>query len=205
MAKGVHLVRSAAMKKQKQQSLKRSKPSDVQVRESTLRGAGNGLFAVSDFARGTLLPVPYKGRQLTLAQFKQLKDFRWCFQVQEGNCWAVDGKMLKVGNPLRWVNGARSPSQLRRVNVVGIKLEDGKAWYVTTKPVTAGSEFIIDYGPGYWKAYDEHWAKPERLRLKVKNLREALRAAQAKKGTAKKQEQLQEMLEDALDELDNSL
>ena len=133
-------------------ALARSRASDVEVRTSTVPAAGKGLFAVRDFPKGTLLPAPYKGKRLTLEQFKRLRDFRWCFEVKEGKTWAVDGKALKRGNPLRWVNGARTPAQRRQVNVAGLKLEDGEAWYATTRPVKAGSEFWIDYGPGYWQA-----------------------------------------------------
>merc|ERR1712061_256795 len=123
------------------------------VRTSTLKGAGDGLFAVRNFPRATLLPVPYKGRRLTYTQFTRLRDFRWCFEVREGSCWAVDGKALKRGNPLRYVNGAKTTIQKRRVNVVGVK-DRGQVWFITTKAVAGGAEFLIDYGPGYWPALE---------------------------------------------------
>ncbi|CAK0828871.1 unnamed protein product [Prorocentrum cordatum] len=101
-----------------------------------------GLFANVDMPRGTRLPAPYRGRRLTLEQFKRLKDPRWCYTLDEGRHWAVDGKQLKRGNPLRYVNGARTPAQRRRVNVVGLKI-DGQPWFVTTSLVKKGSEFLI--------------------------------------------------------------
>ncbi|CAK0828862.1 unnamed protein product, partial [Prorocentrum cordatum] len=113
-----------------------------EVRESTIKGAGMGLFANVDMPRGTRLPAPYRGRRLTLEQFKRLKDPRWCYTLDEGRHWAVDGKQLKRGNPLRYVNGARTPAQRRRVNVVGLKI-DGQPWFVTTSLVKKGSEFLI--------------------------------------------------------------
>ncbi|CAK0828856.1 unnamed protein product, partial [Prorocentrum cordatum] len=122
--------------------LKTTRMADVQVRESTIKGAGMGLFANVDMPRGTRLPAPYRGRRLTLEQFKRLKDPRWCYTLDEGRHWAVDGKQLKRGNPLRYVNGARTPAQRRRVNVVGLKI-DGQPWFVTTSLVKKGSEFLI--------------------------------------------------------------
>eukprot|EP00931_Biecheleriopsis_adriatica_P026039 TRINITY_DN1586_c0_g1_i1.p1 TRINITY_DN1586_c0_g1~~TRINITY_DN1586_c0_g1_i1.p1 ORF type:complete len:199 (+),score=50.08 TRINITY_DN1586_c0_g1_i1:71-667(+) len=195
MVKKRSSVQKASLKKQ--QKLKKSRPGDVEVRESKIPGAGKGLFARRDFAKGTLLPAPYRGRRLSLDQFKRLRDFRWCFEIAEGKCWAVDGKALKSGNPCRWVNGARTGAQRRQVNVVGLKMEDGNAWFATLKAVPAGTEFLIDYGPGYWQAYEEHWGKPERIRAKISKLRGLRRAA-----SGNKRRQIEEMLEDALDELE---
>lgn len=183
-------------------TLTKTKHSDVAVRTSTLQGAGKGLFAVREFAKGTLLPAPYLGRRLTLEQFSKLRDFRWCFQIEDGDCWAVDGKALKQANPCRWVNGARTAAQRRRVNIAGIKLEDGQAWFVTTRAVRADEEFLIDYGPGYWQAYEDCWGRPARLRARLRAARAALQgsASQAKARGSRRRE-----LEDEIEELQDEL
>merc|ERR1719373_1309706 len=77
----------------------RCRASDVRVATSTIRGAGQGLFALRTFDRGTRLPAPYKGRPLTRKQFERLRDFRWCFEVANAAVWAVDAKAVKEGNP----------------------------------------------------------------------------------------------------------
>mmetsp|Transcript_55785 Transcript_55785/g.129933 ORF Transcript_55785/g.129933 Transcript_55785/m.129933 type:complete len:196 (+) Transcript_55785:46-633(+) len=190
MAKGLPARKPGLRKTSKRspQVLGKSSMRDVSVRTSTLRGAGKGLFAARDFPKATLLPAPYRGRRLTFAQFQRLKDFRWCFEVREGPCWAVDAKALTRGNPLRYVNG--------------VKLEDGRAWFVTTRAVNVGEEFFIDYGPGYWRAYENCWGRPHRLRARIRDLRNEIRRLGAFGSSKRKRLVLQEALEDAEDELE---
>lgn len=174
--------------------------ADVEVRESTIKGAGMGLFAKVDMPTGTRLPAPYRGRRLTWEQFRRLKDPRWCYTLDEGRHWAVDGKQLKRGNPLRYVNGAKTPSQRRRVNVVGLKF-DKQIWFVTASPVKKGAEFLISYGPGYWQALDAQWSRPQKIRTKIREIRARLRGGAATGSGRRRLEEELEDLQDSLEEL----
>jgi len=156
-----------------------------------------GLFAMRAFARGTRLPAPYKGKKLSWDAFVKTRDQRWCYTLDEGKTWAIDGKALKNGNPLRYVNGAKTAAQLRRVNVVGVK-DKGQCWYITTRLVPKGAEFLINYGPGYWQALDRVWARPRRLKAQVRAKLQELKLAT----TVARKAKLQDELEDLRDELD---
>jgi len=132
---------------------KSSKARDVEVRKSTIKGAGCGLFAAVSLAKNTLLPQPYRGKKLSYEQFKHVADCSYCFHVNDARCPVIDGRLRTKNNPLRYVNGARTQGQKRMVNVAAIK-RNGQIWYVTIQPVPCGCEFFIDYGPEYWKWFN---------------------------------------------------
>jgi len=90
------------------------------------------------------------------------------------------------------VNGAKTAAQRRRVNVVGVR-EKGQVWYITTRAVKEGAEFLIDYGPGYWRALDQQWARPRRLKAQ---LRVKLRELKAARGSRARVARLEEEVED---------
>ncbi|CAE7584461.1 unnamed protein product [Symbiodinium microadriaticum] len=110
---------------------------DLEVRNSTLPGAGRGLFAARALPKGTVLP-PYGGQQLTyrevgLREFSEGMTYTWCplrngaamlemspQELIEGPraqqlAYCVDSRIASEGNPARFVNGASSSDQCENV------------------------------------------------------------------------------------------
>ncbi|OLP74526.1 hypothetical protein AK812_SmicGene45901, partial [Symbiodinium microadriaticum] len=94
---------------------------DLEVRNSTLPGAGRGLFAARALPKGTVLP-PYGGQQLTyrevgLREFSEGMTYTWCplrngaamlemspQELIEGPraqqlAYCVDSRIASEGNP----------------------------------------------------------------------------------------------------------
>lgn len=134
-----------------------SPDSAVQIKTSRFPLAGEGLFATRSFLRGALLPKPYLGRRLTLLDSTlhagKYGDDYIMFVHSKGDGLAIDGRFLMLGNPLRYVNGAASPAQLKKVNVEMWRRrgKPNELWYRTTRDVDAEEEFVVDYGLNYWE------------------------------------------------------
>lgn len=145
--------------------------SSLKVKNSTIEGAGQGLFAASALRAGSVLPA-YQGEMLSFAEGKARigSPYLWCpvFSyaaiVGDGNwstgeqgedlsaCVDAAGQSSAKGNPVRYINGAASPEQCKRVNVEMCEL--GQVLYFrTTKTVAASAEFVADYGPEYWNGF----------------------------------------------------
>merc|ERR1711862_12885 len=85
--------------------------------------------------------------------------------------------------PLRYVNGARTPSQKKQVNVKAKQLGE-KVHFFTTKRVNVGDELLIDYGPQYFEGlrYQTRLGEYRREILRVKSaLRSLPRSAKSKR------------------------
>ncbi|CAE7555281.1 unnamed protein product [Symbiodinium natans] len=146
---------------------------DIMVRNSTLKGAGQGVIARRNLPKGSVLP-PYMGRLLTyrevgLREFNEGMEYTWCplkngaamlnMTPQElltgpqaaDMAFCVDSRDFAdaTENPGRYVNGAKSRGQCELVNVKMCEL--GRVMYFrTTKAVAAGTELITNYGGDYW-------------------------------------------------------
>merc|ERR1711874_45961 len=97
------------------------------------------------------------------------------------------------GNPLRYVNGAKTSQQRKSINCK-MHNSGGKVYYCTTKAVKQGEEFLVDYGKHYWEGLLYNTRLGE-IRARQNAIKSELRKA---KGF--KRERLQEELEDAVDE-----
>ena len=126
----------------------------LQVKTSTIPNAGKGLFATVDIPKRTKLGE-YKGKRLSEQQFQRTADTSYVWKVSSrrgnntrGNNTYVDARRKVANNPLRYVNGAISKRQKKKVNVEMYQYGQ-KVFYRTTKKVPAGTELIIDYGDEY--------------------------------------------------------
>eukprot|EP00746_Dinoflagellata_sp_MGD_P118266 gnl/MRDRNA2_/MRDRNA2_54398_c0_seq1.p1 gnl/MRDRNA2_/MRDRNA2_54398_c0~~gnl/MRDRNA2_/MRDRNA2_54398_c0_seq1.p1 ORF type:complete len:222 (-),score=34.33 gnl/MRDRNA2_/MRDRNA2_54398_c0_seq1:140-805(-) len=180
-------------------ALTRSKTSELAlvVRRSKIPAAGQGLFAAKRFSKGELLPIPYKGKRLTQAQFDRLRDHSYCMMLhRDPEHVAIDAKRMVSNNLLRYVNGARTSAQRRRVNVV-TELKARDCWFKTTKVVAKGEEFVLDYGPDYWWCL-KHNTRLAELKKNVRQVKETLRRSS---GSTKRR--LEEELATAIYELED--
>ena len=61
----------------------------------------------------------------------------------------IDAQNKKKSNWLRYVNGAKTKSQKRKINVEAYQYGE-KVFYRTIKKIKEKEELIIDYGDEYW-------------------------------------------------------
>ena len=151
---------------------------EVEIKESTVKGAGLGLFATQDLTQGTVLGtypgvvVPLQQNLGKLQSFPQCEGYIWRFS---DNRFVIDptnrvGNIESVcvgGNPSMpgslWffenIITMTTPTTLCRINepplgkdVNVVTNEDLKArtvQFVLERDVAMGEEFFIDYGLSY--------------------------------------------------------
>lgn len=146
----------------------------LEVRPSSIPGAGDGLFATCDWQAGACIgeyfgavssEAPADGKyawkvpvcrdasavvhQKNKQELERCAPTRWQF---------VDGWReplpAEKRNPIRFVNSIRSADQRASLNVA-VRFERGRVFYDATRHVRSGQELIVDYGPTYWKAREK--------------------------------------------------
>jgi len=145
--------------------------ASIVIKPSELVGAGDGLFVTSQSSglpKGAVFG-PYRGDWLGAERLRVLAKggpgtvaataYLWCpDEVQErmnegvwdpGSC--IDASHLREGNPMRFINGARTPAQCGEVNVQFCQF-GGLLYARTIRSVPAGSELLTDYGEYYFDA-----------------------------------------------------
>lgn len=123
---------------------------DICIKSSTIKGAGLGVFAKKFIPKGTLIGW-YRGIFKTEEEWENTDQdqYIWRLQDEYDNDYYIDGYPIKKSNKLRYVNGARTPSQFLSINVEAYQSYD-KIWYRTSKKINKGMELIVDYGDEYF-------------------------------------------------------
>ena len=119
----------------------------VEVRRSQLSGAGDGLFAARDFAKGEVLGE-YYGLVLSLLQAYRLEDRDYLMGGFGPNAH-IDAR-LALNAPGRYVNDHFDKACLNA------RFEKDKAArrakLLSTRPICRGEEIYASYGANYWRA-----------------------------------------------------
>ena len=118
-------------------------PPGVEVRPSTIKGAGDGLFALRQFVTGEVLG-DYSGER---------RNFLWMLQNENTGyvmCFGLNDYVdacVAFDCPGRYVNdtfdGRRNARFVRA---------SGRAQVVAIKPIAAGEEVFASYGDQYWES-----------------------------------------------------
>lgn len=148
------------------------------VKKSTLPNAGKGLFTKVSIPKRTRI-VEYKGKITTWKEVKEDDgENGYIFYVKRYH--VIDA--LSTKKPLaRYANDAKGFVRVKGLTNNAEYVIDGlKAYIESTKPIEAGSEIFVDYGPDYWKTMRENLAIDKRTK------READRKAKKKKSAKKK-------------------
>jgi hypothetical protein len=114
----------------------------VEVRPSTIAGAGLGLFATRTLAPGSDI-VAYTGEVLTRAQYLErypLEDARYVFSPKPGIY--IDAIDPATSSLARYVNARPAAEANARLTAAGTVAVKGRA-------IDAGEEIFVDYGAGY--------------------------------------------------------
>lgn len=117
----------------------------AEVRESTVPGAGQGLFAVDPVEPGIVIGE-YLGDPVD-SFFKALRmpDFRYLAMWEK-----LDGAVDALHHPgmaMRYVNHHPDPDASNTL----FRAEGHRVFLVTTKRVEAEEEFFASYAEGYWR------------------------------------------------------
>ena len=123
----------------------------VELKKSKIRNAGVGCFARTLIPAGTLIG-PYHGRYLTARERNRVKNGAYIWKLNENRY--VDAVKHIRNNPLRFVNGAKTPIQKGKINcvvkMIGSTPDNEKVYYMTSRDVLPGDELIISYGNTYF-------------------------------------------------------
>jgi SET domain-containing protein len=123
----------------------------IEVKKSKIRGAGLGAFAKTTIPAGTLMG-PYHGRYMTTSQRNRVRDGTYIWKINDD--LYVDAKPIRKNNPLRYVNGAKTSLQKKKINCevkfFGATPSTMKVYYMTTKDVLPNEELLVSYGDYYF-------------------------------------------------------
>lgn len=123
----------------------------LELKKSKIRNAGIGCFAKTTITAGTVIG-PYHGKYLTLKQRNRVRDGTYIWKINEN--LFVDAKNYKLNNPLRYVNGAKTKLQQKKINCevkfMGTDPLNMKVYYMATRNILPGEELIISYGNLYF-------------------------------------------------------
>ncbi|MGB3005200.1 MAG: SET domain-containing protein [Chitinophagaceae bacterium] len=133
----------------------------IEIRDSTLPGAGNGLFAREFIPRGTRI-VEYKGKITTWKEVDHDDgDNGYIYYVKRHH--VIDARNQKTAMA-RYANDARGISRVKGISNNSTYVEVGLKVYIESrKDIPAGEEILVEYGKEYWDVI-RHNIKVEELR-----------------------------------------
>ena len=148
------------------------------VEESTIPGAGKGLFTSIEIPKGTRI-VEYKGRRTTWKEVKNDSTNYYIYTINRNN--VIDAQKT-LSALARYANDAKGFVRIKGLSNNCVYVNEGnKAFIEAVKNIPAGAEIFVDYTQDYWKVLKEN------LRNEKQREKEALKkeAAQKKKAVRK--------------------
>lgn len=124
------------------------------VKESTLPGAGKGLFTEEFIAKETCI-IEYKG---TISTWKNVKhddgNNAYVFFVSHRHVVDACDHLHELG---RYINDAKGLQQTRGLsNNARYEVIKKRIFIYATKNIPAGSEIFVGYGKEYWDTIRSH-------------------------------------------------
>jgi SET domain-containing protein len=121
---------------------------DIEIKQSKIKGAGKGAYALRDIKKGEVLNF-YKGKKITGQQYEKMtKDSDYAFSVTcKGKEILYDAQKVKDGNWTRYMNHARGRTKGENVEPYYYGC---KVYFRTIRPIKKGTELLFDYGDDYW-------------------------------------------------------
>ncbi|GMH72631.1 hypothetical protein TrST_g9883 [Triparma strigata] len=137
---------NALLPKQKETRYDNASAPLLEVKESGIPGAGNGLFTSVDVSEGELLCY-YTGHRHDFVSQQKIEDKSYLLAVAD---FFVDPRPENcLGILARCINDPLNPT------CVNVKFVDAPEHFssaiYTTKFIKAGSEIFISYGDAYWE------------------------------------------------------
>lgn len=122
----------------------------MEIRKSSLPDAGYGVFA-TDYISANTVMEEYKGKRVSVGENK---DSAYLFAIPDhlGKIqYMIDAEDVKKSNWTRFVNGAKTRVQRKKINVEFVPGIGGKVYLQALQDISPGEEMICDYGSAYWK------------------------------------------------------
>jgi SET domain-containing protein len=147
------------------------------IDDSTIPGAGKGLFTNIEIPKGTRI-VEYKGRRTT---WKDVKDDSTNFYIYTINRNNVIDAQKTLSALARYANDAKGFTRVKGITNNCVYVNEGKRAFIeSVKDIPAGTELFVDYTQDYWKVLKAN------LRIQKNEEKAALKEAAAKKKAASK-------------------
>lgn len=153
----------------------------LEVKPSTIKGVGNGVFALVDIPGDCIVGI-YDGRHFPPGCPTMITENIYCYEKTDGSA-IVPGKDCI----LRYINDIIDLEETKRrnkrvnhpydynVDFVELSKDDHIKFFPkdevvvsTLRPIKAGDELFIDYGPDYWSRCDGGASKRKILSEKVR-------------------------------------
>jgi uncharacterized protein len=123
------------------------------VEESTIPGAGKGLFTSIDIPKGTRI-VEYKGRRTIWKEVKNDSTNYYIYTINRNN--VIDAQKT-LSALARYANDAKGLTRVKGVSNNCVYVNDGNRAYIeSVKNIPAGAEIFVDYTQDYWKVLKEN-------------------------------------------------
>ncbi|MBB1285896.1 SET domain-containing protein [Flavisolibacter sp. BT320] len=153
------------------------------VDDSTIPGAGKGLFTKIEIEKGTRI-VEYKGRRTIWKEVKNDSDNYYIYTINRNN--VIDAQKT-LSALARYANDARGFVKVKGLNNNCVYVNDGnRAFIESVKDIPAGAEIFVDYTQDYWKVLKEN-LRAEKQREKEEARKQAVaKKLDSKKATGKK-------------------
>jgi len=120
----------------------------LQIRVSTIPGAGKGLFTKVFIPKGSYI-IEYTGRITTWKEVNSGESFNGYVYYINRN-YVIDGQTDKKSLG-RYANDARGLAKIDGINNNSRYVEEDKrVFIVAKKDIEAGSEIFVAYGKEYW-------------------------------------------------------
>src|SRR5688572_23961937 len=120
---------------------------ELEVKKSTLPGAGLGLFTKSNISKGTRI-VEYKGRRTVWKEVENDYKNGYIYTIDPQH--VIDAKTYKKALA-RYANDAQGMVKKNGVRNNARYVVDGlKVFIQAVKDIPMGSEIFVSYGKEYW-------------------------------------------------------
>jgi SET domain-containing protein len=126
----------------------------LEVAASQIPGSGDGLFVRSDVPAGAIL-AEYRGTTYRTVEAMRLENKDYLMRLGE-QCLVDAREHMDV--LARYMNDHRHPL-LYNVDLVKQPHRE-RALVRAVRPISAGEELFVDYGPWYWQGFD---GRPRKL------------------------------------------
>lgn len=153
------------------------KNKGLRIKKSTIKGAGEGLFAEKTFPAHSRV-IQYTGEKLTNSQLNKRYpgDKQGEYTVKVNKQYSIDARNSAKSSVARYANDARGPpgsvtqkhknADLAHQRIGKKKNTPRDRVYIeaNNRPISKGQEVLVDYGRDYWGA-----TKPVRKTTKSKS------------------------------------
>ena len=129
------------------------------IDDSTIPGAGKGLFTNIDIPKGTRV-VEYKGRRTTWKEVKNDSTNYYIYTINRNN--VIDAQKT-LSALARYANDAKGFTRVKGLLNNAVYVNEGKRAFIeSVKDIPAGAEIFVDYTQEYWKVLKENIRKQQR-------------------------------------------